>query len=257
MIQATALFTHALNMLFHAPATTLRVILPALLWVMGAAAVAGVLAKDALGAMNQALQNAAPPPTDQLLILIACGLAGVLGYALMAVLWHRHVLLDRDGTGAEVRPDARLFWAYVWRALVLGFVQLLAAVPIGLAMLLLSGLTGSSPAAMLLIGLAAGVAFLWVALRLSLVLPAAAMGHVMAVRDSWRATEPLAGTLWALAVLLAVVNTLLGVISGILPPVDPGLRLMLDSALYLIEGLVFVSMLTTLYGHLIEGRELG
>ena len=40
---------------------------------------------------------------------------------------------------------------------------------------------------MLLIGLAAGVAFLWVALRLSLVLPAAAMGHVMAVRDSWRA----------------------------------------------------------------------
>lgn len=257
MIQATALFTHALNMLFHAPATTLRVILPAVLWVMGATAVAGVLAGDALGAMDQVIDNAAPPPTDQLLILIACGLAGILGYALMAVLWHRHVLLDRDGSGAEVRPGARLFWAYVWRAIVLGFVQFLAAIPIGLAMLLLGGLAGSSPAALLLIGLAAGVAFLWLALRLSLVLPAAAMGRVMAVRESWHATEPLAGTLWALAVLLAVVNTLLGVIAGMLLPADSGLRLMLDSILYLIEGLVFVSMLTTLYGHLIEGRELG
>jgi hypothetical protein len=79
----------------------------------------------------------------------------------------------------------------------------------------------------------------------------------MSVRESWRATEPLAGTLWALAVLLAVVNTLLGVIASMLPPADPGLRLMLDSAIYLIEGLVFVSMLTTLYGHLVEGRELG
>ena len=257
MIQATALFTHALNMLFHAPATTLRVILPAVFWVMGAAAVAGVLAGDALGAMDQVIDRAAPPPTDQLLILIACGLAGILGYALMAVLWHRHVLLDRDATGAEVRPGARLFWSYVWRAIVLGFVQFLVAIPIGIAMLLVGGLTGSSPVALLLIGLVAGVAFLWLALRLSLVLPAAAMGHVMAVSESWRATEPLSRTLWALAVLLAVVNTLLGVIAGMLLPADPGLRLMLDSVLYLIEGLVFVSMLTTLYGHLIEGRELG
>ena len=255
MIQATAPFTHALNMLFHAPSTTLRVILPAVLWVMGAAAVAGVLAGDALGAMDQVIDNAAPPPTDQLLILIACGLAGILGYALMAILWHRYVLLGHGGT--DLRPGARLFGAYVWRAIVLGFVQFLAALPIGLAMLLLGGLTGSSPAALLLIGLVAGVAFLWLALRLSLVLPAAALGHVMSVRESWRATEPLASTLWALAVLLAVVNTLLGVIASILPPAEPGLRLMLDSAIYLIEGLVFVSMLTTLYGHLVEGRELG
>jgi len=255
MIQATALFTHALNMLFYTPTITLRVILPAVLWVMGAAAVAGVLAGDALGAMDQTLENAAPPPMGQLLILIACGLAGILGYALMAILWHRYVLLNHDKT--ELRPDAGLFGAYVWRAIVLGFAQFLAAIPIGLAMLLLGGLAGSSPSALVLIGLAAGVAFLWVALRLSLVLPAAALGRVMSVRDSWRATEPLGGTLWALAVLLAVVNTLLGVIASMMPSADPGLRLMLDSLLYLIEGLVFVSMLTTLYGHLIEGRELG
>ena len=96
MIKATALFTHALNMLFHAPSTTLRVILPAVLWVMGAAAAAGLLAGDALGAMDQVIENAAPPPAGQLLILIACGLAGILGYALMAILWHRYVLLDHD-----------------------------------------------------------------------------------------------------------------------------------------------------------------
>ncbi|NUH66160.1 hypothetical protein HTT03_12775 [Sulfitobacter sp. S0837] len=256
MNRATALFAHALNMFLLAPATTLRVILPAVLWVMGAAAVAGVMASDALNAMHRVMADTAPPPTAQVLVLLACGIAGILGYALMAVLWHRHVLLDREAPEAELRPSMGVFWGYVGRAIVLGFVQFLAAIPIGLAMMLLSGLTGSSTAALMLIGLAAGVAFLWVALRLSLVLPAAAMGQTMPIRESWQATAPLAGVLWALAVLLAVVNTLLGVISGVLLPDDPGVRLLLDSALYIIEGLVFVSVLTTLYGHLIEGRAL-
>lgn len=255
MNRATALFAHALNMLFHSPATTLRVILPAILWVIGAAALAGVLAGDAL-ALMQAPSEETPPPMGQVLVLMACGLVGVLGYALMAILWHRHVLLHDSGA-ERVHPGTALFWRYIWRAVVLGFAQFLAALPIGLGMLLLSGLTGSSPAALMLIGLVAGVAFLWIALRLSLVLPAAAMGQAMALRDSWQVTAPLAGTLWALAVLLAVVNTLLGVISGLLMPDDMGLRLLLDTLLYIIEGLVFVSVLTTLYGHLVEGRALG
>jgi len=257
MNQATAFFAHALNMLFHAPATTLRVILPAVFLVIGSAAVAGIWASDALRIVQHALQTSPPPPNDQLLILMACGIAGILGYALMAVLWHRHVLLDRDGADTDIRPGMGLYWRYIWRAIVLGFAQLLAAVPIGLAMMLLGGLVGSSPAALTMIGLAAGVAFLWVALRLSLVLPAAAMGRIMSVRESWEVTAPLAGALWALAVLLAVVSTLLGVISGVLLPEDPGVRLLLDSALYIIEGLVFISVLTTLYGHLVEGRTLG
>ncbi|MEX3315872.1 hypothetical protein [Sulfitobacter sp. PS-8MA] len=256
MNQATALFAHALNMLLLAPATTIRVILPAVLWVLGAAAVAGVMAEDALHAMHGAMNDSTPPPMDQLLVLLACGIAGILGYALMAVLWHRYVLLDRDAPHAVLRPGMAIYWGYIWRAIVLGFAQFLAAIPIGLAMMLVSGLTGSSTAALMLIGLVAGVAFLWVALRLSLVLPAAALGRVMPIRESWQATAALAGPLWALAVLLAVVNTLLGVISGVLLPDDPGVRLLLDSTLYIIEGLVFVSVLSTLYGHLIEGRAL-
>lgn len=256
MHKATAFFAHALNMLFDAPSTTLRVILPAILWVMGSAALAGVFADDALRAVQRALQSPAPPPNDQLLVLMICGVAGILGYALMAVLWHRHVLLDRSAP-AEVRPGMKIYWGYVWRAIVLGFAQFLAAISLGLAMMLLSGLTGSGTSALMLIGLVAGVAFLWVALRLSLVLPAAAMGQVMPIRESWQVTAPLASTLWALAVLLAVVNTMLGVISGVLLPDDPGVRLLLDSVLYIIEGLVFISVLTTLYGHLVEGRKLG
>lgn len=255
MNKATALFAHAMNMLFDAPATTLRVVLPAVLWVIGAAALAGVLAGEALTLMQTPAET--PPPGCQLLVLLACGLVGVLGYALMAVLWHRHVLLDRAEAGAERHPGAALFARYIGRAIVLGIWQLLAALPIGLAMLLMGGIAGNSQTGLMLIGLVAGVAFLWVALRLSLVLPAAAMGQTMPVRESWQVTAPLSGTLWALAVLLAVVNTLLGVISGLLMPADMGLRLLLDTVLYIIEGLVFVSVLTTLYGHLVEGRALG
>jgi hypothetical protein len=40
-------------------------------------------------------------------------------------------------------------------------------------------------------------------------------------------------------------------------PDTGALTLVLNTALFILEGLVFASVLTTLYGHLFEGRSLG
>ena len=60
-----------------------------------------------------------------------------------------------------------------------------------------------------------------------------------------------------MAALVATINfgfTLLSgaVVSATATPMGP-----LQTTILLVEGLVFVSVLTTLYGHLVEGRALG
>ncbi|MFC6586772.1 hypothetical protein ACFQDZ_05685 [Sulfitobacter pacificus] len=46
-------------------------------------------------------------------------------------------------------------------------------------------------------------------------------------------------------------------ISDTLLPVTGGLAILAHTIIYVVEGLVFISVLTTLYGHLVEGRSLG
>tara|TARA_R110002049_G_scaffold23781_7_gene84905 strand:- start:125263 stop:126036 length:774 start_codon:yes stop_codon:yes gene_type:complete len=257
MTSALALLTHALRMLVADIGSTIRVILPALICVMGAALAAVVLAGDTLALIQAAPDDMPVPDGGQVLIVMLCGLIGLAGYVLLAILWHRHVLLNGPDRDAGLRPDASLFWGYVWRTIVLGFAQFLIAIPIVIAVGVLGAVSGGSMAGLVLLGLVAGIVFLWVALRLSLVLPAAALGHTMRLRESWEATAPAAQALWGLAVLLALVNGVLTLLSGALLAEAASARLILDSALYIIEGLVFISVLTTLYGHLVQGRTLG
>ena len=107
-----------------------------------------------------------------------------------------------------------------------------------------------------IIGVISGVIFIWVGLRLSVVLPAAALGNLMRIGESWQVTTPAANALWGVAVLLAVLNTVLSYIGTFFVPADLAMALVFQTAIYIIEGLIFVSVLTTLYGHLVEGRAL-
>ena len=261
MNNAMAILAHALRMLAHEPRTTLKVILPALLIVIGSAVAAVAFVPDALIALQTVDPALSLPPASTLLLLFALGVTGLVGYALMAILWHRHVLLNSDTRDANLRPDSGLVMGYLWRAIVLGFVQLLIAIPIALAIAVLGGAGavvtgGANTMLFVIIGVVAGVIFIWIALRLSVVLPAAALGNLMPIRESWQITTPAANVLWGVAVLLAVINTLFNYIGTAIMPVDPAMALVFQTVFFIIEGMVFISVLTTLYGHLVENRPL-
>ncbi|MGC1494249.1 MAG: hypothetical protein WA790_00460 [Sulfitobacter sp.] len=261
MNDAMAILAHALRMLVHEPGTTFRVITPALLLVLGSAIAAVVFASDAIVALQAASETMVLPPASSILLLFGLGLAGLFGYALMAILWHRHVLLNGDARDSDLRPNSGVILGYIWRAIILGFVQFLVAIPIGMAIAILGGIGaafsgGVNVILFTIVGVAAGVVFIWVALRLSVVLPAASLGNIMRIGESWQVTAPAANALWGVAVLLAVINTILTFISTAIMPGDLGFSLVFQTVIYIIEGLVFVSVLTTLYGHLVEGRPL-
>lgn len=260
MNTALAILAHALRMLIFETTTTVRVIMPALVLVLGCSLAIAVFAPDMVTLMQVAPDVPTPPAPQTALSFLVFGVIGLMGYALMAILWHRHVLLNGAERPENLRPDSRIFFGYIWRAIVVGFAQMVAAIPITL----LIGVMGSSiiqnnptgPLATLL-GLIGGIVFVWIAMRLSVVLPSAAIGRPMSMRESWNTTKPAAPALWGVAVLLSGLNMCVYMISATLLPETGTVPMLVQTVIYIFEGLVFVSILTTLYGHLVEGRSLG
>jgi hypothetical protein len=259
MHTALAILAHALRMLIFETATTLRIILPALILVLGSALVVAIVAPDTLLMLQEPPEEIGVPASSDMMLLLVFGVIGLLGYALMAVLWHRHVLLNGTGVGTRLFPSGQVFIGYVGRTILVGFVQMLASIPIMIGMGLME--FALAPAlgafALFVIGVLGGVAFVWVALRFSLVLPAAALGNTLTLRDSWATTAPLASTLWAVGILLTALNIGIFAIAGLFIPDQGSLALIAHTLVYLVEGIVFISVLTTLYGNLVEGRSLG
>lgn len=260
MNTALAILTHALRMLIHAPSTTIRVLMPALVLVIGCSLAIALLAPDMI-IPKQTINAPAEPPTLQAaLFFLTFGAVGLIGYALMAILWHRHVLLNGSDRIEDLRPDRAIFVGYIWRAILVGLAQMVAAIPIAILIGILGGsmmyANPTGPMATLL-GLVASVIFVWVAMRLSVVLPAAALGEPMRLGESWTTTKPISAALWGVALLLSGLNICVYMISDTLLPVTGGLAILAHTIIYVVEGLVFISVLTTLYGHLVEGRSLG
>ncbi|KIN64575.1 putative membrane protein [Sulfitobacter noctilucicola] len=261
MNTALAILAHALRMLLFDVPTTIRVLLPAMGIVMGCSLAIAMLSPDALLLITGEPEAITPPPSSSLLVFFGLGIVGLLGYALMAILWHRHVLLNGAEKTEALRPDAGVFFGYIWRAIVVGILQMIAMIPVTIALGLV-GMTISSngnPSGLagLIFAILGSVAFVWLALRLSVVLPSAAVGRGMRVMESWALTRQSGWPLLGLALLLTGLNVLITAVTGPILPSEDVLSVVVQTAIFIIEGLVFISVLTTLYGHLVEGRSLG
>ena len=171
----------------------------------------------------------------------------MLGPALSATV--SPLALERE---APLLPGIGGTAGYVWRVSIVALIQMLAALPI----VAFAGAIAVAVSTMLA-GLLAGILFFWIALRISLILPAAAMGQKMKIAESWSATAPISGALWGLAAMLGLLSAVVALVVGNLAAPGSGASIWLQTASYLVEGLISISILTTLYGHLVEGRPLG
>lgn len=203
--------------------------------------------------------------------LLLLGLISGLILSWLATAWHRYVLREEASSGvlpplAGGETLLHMGWSFL---LGLGTTILLQALlPVldfafsGAGDLLWS--VGPIATALLLVA--------YLGLRFGLVLPAAAVGRPMGLMESWAATQPLARAIAGLAVVqlcglgltLLVAPVLLGMLltegfGSILWPPNLGVWAYLGAATALNWGAMMVglSVLTTLYGHLVERRSLG
>lgn len=172
-------------------------------------------------------------------------------YAWAAVGWHRFVLLEEYPSGFSSKwnwPTIRGYvWAIVRLALFVTLLGLVAVVAIGVLISI-----APSPGFALFLTLGMSILFTWVVTRLGLILPSAALGTYMKIGESWSATGPISGAILLPIIVIPLtfflINSLLGLV-GVLGA-------FLTIVVIWLQTLVNLALMTTLYGNLIEGRQL-
>lgn len=185
-----------------------------------------------------------------LLLLALYGIA----FCWVAVAWHRYVLLEED-PGLVPTPQIGPMLRYAGTAILIGLILVALMIPVlflvGLAIAALGpdvGLFMTSA-----FGFGIGVLVGYVGLRFAVALPAKAVGAAFGLGAAWRTTARASGAILTVAVLLAALNLVFQLVSGALGTLGwAGLALGL--AVTWFSTLLGVSVLTTLYGHLVEGR---
>lgn len=182
-------------------------------------------------------------------------LAVILGPILVisvwsVVAWHRYILLEEMADSWIPRFRASNIFNYLLRLIqftIVAVIVVLIGAFVGNGFVSATGVLGMAIVAVVAIGVCAFLS------RLLLVLPAAAIGTPFGLNDALRATT---GALPALALvslcyllLQFAVQYTLSVAAGF-----PGVGFLLQFGFTLVLSLLNASILTTLYGHYVEGR---
>lgn len=242
-----AILRHAIAMVWRNLGAALRVsVVPLLLELLASAPSLGLFGADSARLGGWALIPL---------------LAALLAFAWTAVAWHRFILLE-ERPGLVPPIHLPLILAYTGRLILLGLVVIVAAMIVAIPLLLavaVLGIEGAdvrSGAGFPAVILVATILLGWFATRLSLSLPAGAVGRPMHFRESWRKTSSTSGAILVTAVALPLLDALLSL--SLVRGLEPG---PVASILYILGrqaiALFGLSILTTLYGHLMEGRALG
>lgn len=185
----------------------------------------------------------------------------VLSGLWIAVGWHRYVLTnEQPGFVPKLRFDRMM--GYFGKSILIGLlivpVAMVTGLIAGLALVPLLGdaMVSQPVLAMVLFGLLVYLPAGIVAMRLSAALPGVALQAGVSVFAGWKATEGQTGTIVGV-VLISIVGSGLLMLPTLFVFVPMSLpALIWQFVMQWVMVMVGVSILTTLYGHYVEGRPL-
>lgn len=241
---------HALQMLFHDIWATVR--LTVIPWALAILAIGGIFAVFTDLDMFTIDRMDGPMDAPGLPVAaIASLIVMVATLCWVAVGWHRYALLNEQPGAVLPRLNGPHLGAYLLAGVKLILVALAILVPLVLVLgVVAAALIGTGALATLVI--TAVVALVGVLfLRISLILPAAALGRPMTIAEAFAAT---AGLFWPLVVVsfcLGLVQTLSEAMTG-----GGALWAVIYIALSWLNMALGISVMTTIYGLRVEGRTL-
>ena len=252
-----SLFVHSVRQVFGNLGAALRI--SGLLYLVQIA-VSLVLGVSLMGddADLQAKAMAGEFPWGGLVVVV---LVALISGLWIAVAWHRYVLLNEpQGTLIPTFRADRIL-SYLGHSLLL----LVVLIPVGAVMGLVAGLLltplmmaggEGGIGALFALGILVYLPMIVICYRLCVMLPAAALGQPMGVGAAWGKTKGASGDILVLAVISVAVAIVIG-----LPDIfvfAPGsvLSMAWNLITQWVVMMVGVSILTTIYGHYVEGRAL-
>ena len=202
-----------------------------------------------------------------LAVLVPLFAVSILAYASIAVNWHRYVLLDEVAVVCQRLRIDSLMWRYVGNGFLIGIILVAGAFAAGLGIALIGMVFGAvvGKAATVIVVpamLALYAMVLVAAYRLSVKLPAIALGrHDFSLKDAWASTAENFWQLLGLIVLFvacvfiaALGMFLVSYIFGTLGTVGLSVALAIQVLVNWIVTILGVTLLTSLYGFFVEGR---
>ena len=241
------IFKHAFNQVFGNFGAAVRISIP---WF------AGIVAFIWFAIGFEASIIVGDPSFDVWLLIVAIALPSV-GLLWTIVSWHRFVLLE-ERSGLVPFPAGRGMLAYFVRLLTLGFMIFLPLmILVFIVFFAMSGI--DSPLLAGFIFVPAMFTAYYFMFRLAPILPASAIGQQVSILGSFQATKPLSSSIWGLIFVLIGAGFLFNLATGIVEIILEDSYVALSVWIAVTQWIVMmvnVSILTTIYGVAIEGRDL-
>lgn len=245
-MKAWQIFTHSLRQVFGNMGAAVRVsLVPFIGLIVAFIVLGGGMMFSMMGRMEQGMEGGMGGGGILLMLVLIVVYVGV--FTMIAVNWHRYVLLNEPvGWMPQVRMDRML--AYFGTALLVGLITVIIAVIVAVIASVIGAVGWIIAVPVLLVM----VAF---SFRLSTALPGAALGQGGGVSGSMAATAGQMGTMVVLTLIYFAASLICGIVVGLLSMI-PVLGILINLAFQWLAMMVALSMLTTLYGHYVEKRDL-
>ena len=184
----------------------------------------------------------------------------------IAVAWHRYVLLEETPGAVIPTWNGGRIWSYFVTGLLIFLIGLAATI---VTALLAGAIVGVGVAAMGMArpgghGIAGGVAgsvvgvatMLYIFFRYSPALPASALGKPIGLSAAWRTMAGKGGTIAVLVIVSVLFTLATAVVPAQIFERGSMIGIVTDVIAQWINLMVGISVMTTLYGHYVEGRAL-
>ena len=257
-MQGWNIFTHSVRMVFGNLGPALRI--SALLYLVYMIVNAYFLLNfaDDLMQLQYSMSKGQIPtvlPSGLISTMVLNFVVGLLTSLWIAVLWHRFVLLAQ--IPETIIPPLYMGMVLIYLgktiqlSLMLAVVGVVIGTLLGLALGPMLGALAGMSIPLILLG-----ALLYLSYRLGLIFPAVALSETMTFKSSWEKTKSASGAIAQLAVIAVIFAILIQIPSNMNPDPTSTINLIYSYAVGWIAMMVGISVLTTLYGIYVEGREL-
>ncbi|WP_136443358.1 hypothetical protein [Pacificoceanicola onchidii] len=238
------IFTHSVRLVFENLDMALRVSL-LLYCVQAAFQIVSYMAMPAAVVPGQQFML---DPGSALQVFFL-GIAAVVASLWIAVAWHRYVLLEERPEGWLPKWHGGKILGYLGRSMLIGLV-------ISLAILVTMLIVMVIPMVQLLILPGIVLAGSYFFFRLGVMLPAGTVDQKLTIAESWTATKDKDGAIVVLAVIMMVGTFLLQVPTMLSGDQSSVITLIYNIVTGWFATMIGVSILTTLYGHYVQGRPI-
>ena len=245
------IFIHALRMVFGNLGAVIRISGVFFVVVLGLLLVAG----EGYFAVPEAGEFLPSGRVAGTMFLLS--VAQILLGLWVVVAWHRFVLLEEQPGALAPAWNGAAIWQYFKAGVIYTLVLVVLVIPLGTIVgMALLPMLGASGVGVLLVGGLVYIPAAYIGYRIAPILPAAAVGRNLPLREAFYATGASGGSFIVLAVVTIAASWLVGLPAGILAQSSVQLALVWTALSHWLSIMVGASILTTIYGVYVEKRTL-